>query len=70
VLVVHGLDCPVDARQSNDHLVTEPIQRVVRPRGGNRLERKTCPVRKLAAINRPMSDTSDPIFAALRDEGM
>jgi len=37
----------MDARESHDHLVAEPIERVVRPSRPDRLDRKVRPLRKL-----------------------
>jgi hypothetical protein len=57
VLLVHILDCPVDAGQAHGHVVTESIQRVVRPGRGDRLARSahrgTCPASN--RLTRPTS---------------
>jgi hypothetical protein len=37
----------MDAREAHDHVDPEPIERIVGPRGGDRLERKVFPLRKL-----------------------
>jgi hypothetical protein len=47
MLLLHLRDRPGDARQSHGHVVAEPIDRVVRPSGEDRLDGKVCPLRKL-----------------------
>src|SRR6266498_1628351 len=47
MLLVHLFDSPMDTRKPHEHIITEPVERVVRARGRDRIEWKIRPLRKL-----------------------
>jgi hypothetical protein len=47
VFFVHLPRSPLDAGESHGHVVAEPIERVVRTSGRDRLDEKVGPLRKL-----------------------
>src|SRR5215813_2780384 len=47
MLLVHLFDGPMNTRKSHEHIITEPVERVVRAGRRDRIEGKIRPLRKL-----------------------
>ena len=47
MLLLHLFDSPMDTRKSHEHIITEPIERIVRAGGRDRIDGKVRPLRKL-----------------------
>src|SRR5262245_18314303 len=47
MLLVHLVDSPMDTRKSHEHVITEPVERIVCAGGMDSIEWKIRPLRKL-----------------------